>query len=72
MSCASAAASFLKETVLPALPEGQRGIYMIGQESLELELQEQGLKWTGGTVSGRGRFRRHSSGRKEGGADDGF
>lgn len=49
VSCGSAAASYLKETVLPSLPENQRGVYMIGQEALELELKEQGLSWTGGT-----------------------
>lgn len=48
-SCGSASASYLQEVVLPNLPANQQGIYLIGQESLEHELAEKGLRWTGGT-----------------------
>lgn len=50
-TCGSASASYLKNHVLPSLPEGRRGIYVIGQEGLESELREEGLIWKGGSVS---------------------
>ncbi|KAL7007841.1 hypothetical protein EMMF5_002488 [Cystobasidiomycetes sp. EMM_F5] len=44
----TASARYIKDVLLPTLPEGKQGIYLIGQHALELELQELGLKWTGG------------------------
>ena len=49
----SATAQHLKEVILPKREkEGKKtGIYLIGQEAIEEELRECGLKWKGGTVS---------------------
>lgn len=45
----SAAAHYLKKTLLQSLPEDCRDIYLIGQAGLEDELRDVGLSWTGGT-----------------------
>ncbi len=50
-TCGSASAVYLRDRVLPNLPEDKRGIYVIGQEGLEHELREVGLEWKGGSVS---------------------
>lgn len=50
ITCGSASATFLKNVVLPLLPEGKKGIYLVGQAGLETELDEAGLEWKGGSV----------------------
>ncbi|CAD6581671.1 MAG: hypothetical protein CYPHOPRED_001677 [Cyphobasidiales sp. Tagirdzhanova-0007] len=45
----TASARYLKDVLLPTLPEERRGIYLIGQHALEEELQEMGLSFSGGT-----------------------
>jgi len=44
----SASAEYLKDTLIPSLPEDCRDIYLIGQAGLEDELKEVGLDFTGG------------------------
>ncbi|GAA5851151.1 hypothetical protein JCM8547_004147 [Rhodosporidiobolus lusitaniae] len=49
-TCGSATANYLKEVLLPSIKdESKRGIYLIGQASMEEEFREEGLSWTGGT-----------------------
>ncbi|GAA6027183.1 hypothetical protein JCM8097_002463 [Rhodosporidiobolus ruineniae] len=49
-TCGSATANYVKEVVLPGIEdESKRGIYLIGQKSMEEELREEGLEWSGGT-----------------------
>lgn len=52
-TCGSASAYHLKNVIVPELEAQGRptGIYLIGQQSMEEELREEGLSWTGGTVS---------------------
>jgi len=45
----TASASYLKNTLLPSLPQDRQGVYLIGQKAIEEEMREQGLKWSGGT-----------------------
>lgn len=49
-TCGSASATYLRDVILPSMEEGQRGVYVIGQEGLEMELREAGVDWEGGTV----------------------
>jgi ribonucleotide monophosphatase NagD (HAD superfamily) len=50
-TCGNGTASYLKEVVLPSIKdESKRGIYLIGQKSMEEELEKEGLTWKGGTV----------------------
>lgn len=48
-TCGSASATYLRDVILPSMEEGQRGVYVIGQEGLEMELREAGVDWEGGT-----------------------
>ena len=51
-TCGSASASYVRDDVLPSIQDPyKKGIYLVGQASMEQELREVGLKWTGGTVS---------------------
>jgi len=51
-TCGSATADYLRDDVLPRREkEGKpTGIYLIGQDAMEEEFRECGLKWKGGTV----------------------
>ncbi|KAI5478927.1 4-nitrophenylphosphatase [Pseudohyphozyma bogoriensis] len=48
-TCGSASALYLRDAILPKLPVGKKGIYVVGQEGLEHELAQVGLTWKGGS-----------------------
>lgn len=50
-TCGSATADYLRDDVLPRRKQEGKptGIYLIGQEAMEEEFRECGLKWKGGT-----------------------
>lgn len=47
----TASARYLKDVLLPTLPAERQGIYLIGQHAVEQELEQLGLKWSGGLDS---------------------
>lgn len=49
-TCGSATATYLQRHVLPGIADpAKRNVYLIGQESMEQELDAVGIKYTGGT-----------------------
>ncbi|KAK4047988.1 hypothetical protein OIV83_005022 [Microbotryomycetes sp. JL201] len=49
-TCGSASASYLRDVALPEIKDAtKRGVYLIGQASMEQELKEVDVDWKGGT-----------------------